>query len=89
MFYQYNEQDETYVQHYEGFGVDTCFIPETMIFPLDQIEFEGSNYPCPTQTEEYLGIQYGYIGEGANWDSETNRWIKGWYRHFDGIKKNV
>ncbi len=77
MFYQYSEQDETYVQQYQGFGVDTFFIPETAIFPLDQIEFEGSMYPCPTRIEEYLEIQYGYIGEGAFWDPETYRWVKG------------
>ena len=56
MFYQYNEEDKTYVQQYQGFGVETSFIPETVIFPLDQIEFEGSMYPCPNLIEEYLGI---------------------------------
>jgi phosphorylcholine metabolism protein LicD len=76
MFYKYNERDETYVQQYQGFGVDTFFIPETVIFPLDKIEFEGSMYPCPTSIEEYLEIQYGYIGEGAFWDPEINRWAK-------------
>ena len=76
MFYQYNEQNKTYVQQYQGFGVESFFIPESMIFPLDQVEFEGSMYPCPTRREEYLEIQYGYIGEGAFWDPETNRWIK-------------
>ena len=77
MFYQYNEQDKTYVQQYQGFGVDTFFIPEKVIFPLDQIEFEGCIYPCPALIEEYLEIQYGYIGEDALWDPEINRWIKG------------
>ncbi len=77
MFYQYYEQDKTYVQQYQGFGVDTIFIPEVVIFPLDQIEFEGSMYPCPNRIEEYLEIQYGYIGESAFWDPENNRWAKG------------
>ncbi|MCK5431620.1 MAG: LicD family protein [Gammaproteobacteria bacterium] len=77
MFYQYNEHDKTYVQQYQGFGVETFFIPETVIFPLGQIEFEESMYPCPTRVEEYLEIQYGYIGEDAYWDPEINRWIKG------------
>jgi len=77
MFYQYNEHDKTYVQQYQGFGVETLFIPETVIFPLGQIEFEESMYPCPTRVEEYLEIQYGYIGEGAFWDPETDRWVKG------------
>ena len=76
MFYQYNEEDKTYVQQYQGFGVDTFFIPETVIFPLDQIEFEESMYPCPSRVEEYLEIQYGYVGEDALWDREINRWIK-------------
>jgi phosphorylcholine metabolism protein LicD len=76
MFYQYNEQEKTYVQQYEGFGVNTFFIPERVIFPLDRVEFEGSMYPCPSRIEEYLEIQYGYIGEGAFWDPETNRWAK-------------
>ena len=77
MFYQYNEQDKTYVQQYQGFGVDTSFIPEIVIFPLDRIEFEGSMYPRPNRIEEYLEIQYGYIGDGAFWDPEINRWAKG------------
>ena len=77
MFYQYNEEDNTYVQQYQGFGVDTFFIPEEVIFPLDQIEFERRMYPCPSRVKEYLEIQYGYIGEGAIWNPETNRWVKG------------
>ena len=76
MFYQYNEQDKTYVQQYQGFGVDTSFIPEIVIFPLDRIEFEGSMYPRPNRIEEYLEIQYGFIGDGAFWDPEINRWVK-------------
>lgn len=76
MFYKYNGQHKTYVQQYEGFGVETIFIPETVIFPLGQIEFEGSIYPCPSRIEQYLEIQYGYIGEGAYWDPEINRWEK-------------
>ena len=76
MFYQYNKQDKTYVQQYHGFGVETFFIPEIVIFPLDQTEFEGSMYPCPANLQKYLEIQYGYIGEGASWNPEFNRWIK-------------
>jgi len=77
MFYQYNQQDKTYVQQYQGFGVDTFFFPEAVIFPLSQIEFEGNMYPCPCRIEEYLEIQYGYIGEDAFWDPEIDRWVKG------------
>ena len=77
MFYQYNEQDRAYVQQYQGFGVDTFFFPQAVIFPLDQIEFEGSMYPCPNRIEDYLKIQYGYIGEDAFWDPEIDRWVKG------------
>ena len=77
MFYRYNAGNKTYVQQYQGFGVDTFYFPEELIFPLEQIKFEGSMYPCPTRMKEYLEIQYGYIGEGAIWDPEVERWIKG------------
>ena len=77
MFYRYNRWDKTYVQQYQGFGVDTCSFPDAVIFPLGQIEFEESAYPCPARVKEYLEIQYGYIGEGAIWDPGTDRWIKG------------
>jgi hypothetical protein len=76
MFYQHYAQDNTYVQQYEGFGVNTFLFPQAAIFPLGQIEFEGSMYPCPARVEEYLEIQYGYIGEGASWDPELDRWVK-------------
>ena len=76
MFYRYSEEDETFVQEYEGFGVDTIFFPADVIFPLDQVEFEGSVYPCPSRLKEYLEIQYGYIGEGAIWNPATDRWVK-------------
>jgi hypothetical protein len=77
MLYQYNESEEAYVQEYEGFGVDTCFFSEEVLFPLDRIQFEGRAYPCPARVKEYLEIQYGYIGEGAIWVPQTNRWMKG------------
>ena len=77
MFYKYNDQNRNYVKQSQGFGVDTFFFPEAVIFPLDQIEFEGSLYPCPNRMEEYLEIQYGYIGEDAFWNPEIDRWVKG------------
>jgi hypothetical protein len=33
-------------------------------------------YPCPARVEEHLEIQHGYIGEGATWDPEVDRWVK-------------
>jgi hypothetical protein len=76
MFYRFLEADQSYVQHYEGFGVETVFFPKDVIFPLKRIEFEGRTYCCPARVEEYLEIQYGYIGEGAIWKPEINRWVK-------------
>ena len=77
LFYRSGKKNKTYVQQYEGFGMDTFLIPEAMIFPLGQIEFEGRMYPCPAEVKQYLEIQYGYIGEGAIWDADTDRWVKG------------
>jgi len=77
MLYQFSESSGAYVQQYEGFGVDSCFYTEEVVFPLAQIHFEGKSYPCPALVKKYLEIQYGYIGEGAVWLPETNRWAKG------------
>ncbi len=60
-----------------GKVLDTCSFPDAVIFPLGQIEFEESAYPCPARVKEYLEIQYGYIGKCAIWDPGTDRWIKG------------
>jgi len=76
MFYQYDADENTFVQQYQGFGVDSAFIPDAVIFPLKQITFEGNKYPCPARVQEYLEIQYGYIGEGAFWNPELNRWVQ-------------
>jgi hypothetical protein len=76
MFYQHDPAQNTYVQQYEGFGVNTFLFPASVIFPLGQIEFEGTMYPCPAQVEEYLTLQYGYIGEGAVWDPTIDRWVQ-------------
>ena len=76
MFYQYDDESNNYVQQYQGFGVDTFLFPKEVIFPLHQISFEGGTYPCPARVQEYLEIQYGYIGEGANWDPDINRWVQ-------------
>jgi len=77
MFYQYDDERNTFVQQYQGFGVETVFYPREVIFPLNLITFEGSSYPCPARVREYLEIQYGYIGEGAIWSPELNRWLQG------------
>jgi len=77
MFYQHDDEKNTFVQQYQGFGVDTFFIPEEVIFPLNRIAFEGDIYPCPARVQEYLEIQYGYIGQGAIWSPELNRWVQG------------
>ena len=77
MFYQYDSEEKAYVQQYRGFGVDTFFLLNEVVFPLNQIAFEGRIYPCPNQVPEYLEIQYGYIGEGAIWDPKVNRWVQG------------
>jgi hypothetical protein len=77
MFYQYDDERNTFVQQYQGFGVETVFYPREVIFPLNLITFEGSSYPCPARVREYLEMQYGYIGEGAIWSPELNRWLQG------------
>jgi hypothetical protein len=77
MFYRHRGEDNSYSQQYQGFGVDALSIPEGLIFPLSAIEFEKRAYPCPSSSEEYLTIQYGYIGEGAIWDPGSTRWIQG------------
>jgi lipopolysaccharide cholinephosphotransferase len=34
-------------------------IPQTYIYPLKEIEFEGKFYPAPNKTHEYLSLMYG------------------------------
>jgi hypothetical protein len=36
-----------------------------------------SRAACPARVQEYLEIQYGYIGEHAIWNPELNRWTQG------------
>ena len=38
---------------------DNWFRPKSLIFPLKEIEFEGQNFPCPNNSDEYLRLLYG------------------------------
>lgn len=71
----YREEKDHYVQEYNLFSVDTFLIPKETLFPLGAIEFEGNSYPCPNKVKDYLEIEYGYIGENAVYDRETDRYI--------------
>ena len=71
----YQKENNHYVQEYPLFSVDTFLIPTDVLFPLGSIEFEGKSYPCPNKVKKYLEIEYGYIGENAVYDRDTDRYI--------------
>lgn len=72
----YKKENGCYIQEYKLFSVDTFLIPENTLFPLSSIKLHDKSYPCPNKTEEYLKIQYGYIGENAVYDPETDRYVE-------------
>ena len=45
------------------------------IFPLSTILYEGETFPAPQNPEQLLVDMYGYIGEGAVFDPETNKYV--------------
>jgi len=46
------------------------------IFPLKEIEFEGTLYTSPNEPLSYLKELYGYIGHNAYWDPEDKVYRK-------------
>ena len=47
-----------------------------VIFPLKTMIFEGGEYACPNDPKTYLETLYGYIGEGAFYNSDTKLYQK-------------
>ena len=47
-----------YYNYIYGSGFWSKF-PDSCIFPLSHIDFEGRSYPCPHNVKEYLTILYG------------------------------
>jgi len=75
-FYAFKEIEQVFFYDYKWFSVNKFLFPKEVIFPLRNIEFEGKQHPCPNQIEEYLKIQYGYIGDNAVYDATTDRYIE-------------
>ena len=52
-----------------------CF-PEDTIFPLKEYKFEGISVLGPNNIENYLSIEYGYLGKDARYDCDTQLYVK-------------
>jgi len=72
----YIRREDGWQQQYFNFGIENNRIPHELIFPLGQVEFEGEVCPAPRQTEAYLTLVYGYLGEDAVFDSTSNTFVR-------------
>lgn len=53
-FYQYNENTKFY-QFKENSYIKSYFNP------LEKIELNGKNYPCPNNLDKFIQEQYGFL----------------------------
>ena len=69
-------QEDGWQQQYFNFGIDSNRISPDTLFPLGTIQFEGRTCPAPHRTQAYLEGVYGYLGEDAEYDKETQKFRK-------------
>ena len=69
----YLRQEDGWQQQYFNFGIDANRFPDHIIFPLGRIQFEGRTCPAPHRVQAYLETVYGYLGEDAEYDQETQK----------------
>lgn len=50
--------------------------PKSIFFPLKRFTFEGLEVYGMNDLKAYLEIEYGYLGRGATYDSETQLYVK-------------
>ena len=53
----------------------TVDVKVSSVFPLSEIDFESSTWPCPGNTKEFLTEIYGYIGSPAKYDPSTRKYV--------------
>ncbi len=52
-------------------------IPKEAVFPLQQLVFEGREYPAPNRTEAYLKHYYGEdLAPDHAWDMQLGRYVQ-------------
>ena len=53
----------------------TIDVKVSSVFPLSEIKFELSTWPCPKDTREFLTALYGYIGSPARYEPTTKKYV--------------
>ena len=69
----YLKREDGWQQQYFNFGIDSNRLPDHILFPLGSIKFEGKTRPAPRRVQAYLETVYGYLGEDAEYDKDTQK----------------
>jgi hypothetical protein len=72
----YRREPDGWHNNYNLNGLDlgaTTF-PNDVIFPLIKTSFERMDVYIPNKAEQWLELNYGYLGEDAVWDAETSKY---------------
>nr|VZI50352.1 unnamed protein product [Spirometra erinaceieuropaei] len=61
-----------------GNGYNSCakLFERNAFFPLKSMVYEDLPILAPANLEEYLTVEYGYLGRDAMYDRETQRYVK-------------
>lgn len=64
------------IEYYRNNLCDYVDLKEEYIIPTKTIIYENIKYPCPNNIEKYLESHYGYLGNNAVFNKETQKYEK-------------